>query len=267
MIGGPHDGVTYPSTFEPIPAPRRLSTMTTPPAAVLRDMDQTDDSGPHTHEVAAVLWDMDGTLVDTERYWMDAESELVTRCGGSWNHEDALTLIGAGLSYAATLFQSRGVSLSTEQIVTELSSRVEERLRTEGPPWRPGALELLHELSEASVPTALVTMSLRSTTNAVMAAIPFPAFTVSVTGDEVTRPKPDPEPYLHAARLLGVDIRRCVAIEDSPTGLAAAAASGAVAIGVPNYVPLDSDVATVLLPTLAHVHLSDLSALVADQRR
>jgi len=127
MIGGPHDGVTYPSTFEPIPAPRRLSTMTTPPAAVLRDMDQTDDSGPHTHEVAAVLWDMDGTLVDTERYWMDAESELVTRCGGSWNHEDALTLIGAGLSYAATLFQSRGVSLSTEQIVTELSSRVEER--------------------------------------------------------------------------------------------------------------------------------------------
>ena len=162
---------------------------------------------------------MDGTLVDTERYWMAAEEELVESFGGRWTHEDALGLVGSGLWESARVFQAAGVDLDADTIVARLTARVQEQLAEHGVPWRPGARELLAALREASVPTALVTMSMRSMADDVVRAIPFEAFDVIVTGDSVDNAKPHPEPYLAAAAALGVDVRDCVAIEDSPTGL------------------------------------------------
>ena len=152
---------------------------------------------------AAVLWDMDGTLVDTERYWMAAEEELVASFGGRWTHEDALGLVGMGLWESARIFQAAGVELDADTIVHRLTDRVKQQLEESGVPWRPGARELLESLRAASVPTALVTMSIRTMAEVVVEAIPFDAFDVLVTGDAVGHPKPHPEPYLAAADALG----------------------------------------------------------------
>ncbi|MBM7504773.1 HAD family hydrolase [Agromyces aurantiacus] len=213
---------------------------------------------------AAVLWDMDGTLVDTEPYWMRAEIELIREFGGSWTEEDALQVVGAGLWDAAAVFQRAGVDLPADEIVQRLTERVREQLAQHGVPWQPGAQALLKSVRDAGVPTALVTMSIRSMAEDIVAAIPFAAFDELVTGDEVAAPKPHPEPYLTAAARLGVDIADCVAIEDSPTGLASATAAGAVAIGVPHMLPLDDAPSDVVWPTLDGRSLDDVAEVAAD---
>ncbi|HEY2555712.1 MAG TPA: HAD family phosphatase, partial [Diaminobutyricibacter sp.] len=200
---------------------------------------------------AAVLWDMDGTLVDTEPYWMAAEVELVTSFGGVWTHDDGLALVGQGLWISAGILKSRGVDLAPDEIVAWLTDRVQHQLQEVGVPWRPGAKELLAELRERGIPTALVTMSVRRMAEQIVATIPFDAFDVVVSGDEVADPKPHPEAYLKAADLLGVDPRHCVAIEDSVAGLASAVASGATTIGVPHIIPLPETDEHVLWSTLA----------------
>lgn len=181
---------------------------------------------------------MDGTLVDTEPYWMASEVELVHSFGGTWTHDDGLLLVGLGLWNSAEILRSRGVAMEPDEIVHWLTDRVQQKLDADGVPWRPGARELLESLRERGIPTALVTMSVRRMAEQIVAHIPFDAFDVIVSGDEVDEPKPAPEPYLRAADLLGVDIRETVALEDSLVGLASAVASGATTIGVPHIVPL-----------------------------
>jgi HAD superfamily hydrolase (TIGR01509 family) len=193
---------------------------------------------------------MDGTLVDTEPYWMLAEEELVAAWGGVWTHEEALQLVGQGLWSSALVFQSRGVDLEPQQIIDTLTDRVLTQI-AEHVPWRPGARELLAELRAAGIPTALVTMSVRRMADTIVAALEREldgtAFDVVVAGDEVERPKPYPDAYLRAAELLAVPIASCVAIEDSEPGVAAAVASGATTFAVPFHVPLPASPAYTLL--------------------
>ena len=208
---------------------------------------------------------MDGTIVDTEPYWMRAETLLVESYGGTWTHEEALALVGQGLWHSARVLQAKGVTLGEDELIQTLTASVMEQIRVEIP-WRPGALELLTELHDAGVANALVTMSLRSLAELVVSLIPVPVFTAIVSGDDVTHAKPHPEPYLRGAQLLGVDIAECVAIEDSLPGLASAVASGAVSIGVPHMVPIaDSDNHTTW-PTLAGRTLSHLTGAYVAAR-
>lgn len=213
----------------------------------------------------AVLFDMDGTLVDTEPYWMQAETELVTEHGGTWTHDDALVLVGSGLWESAKVFQQHGVDLDADTIVAALTRRVQEQLESQGVPWRPGAKELLLDIRERGVKTALVTMSIRDMAEQIVAQIPFPAFDVLVTGDEVARPKPYADPYLDAARELGVLPQDCVAIEDSMNGLASAVAAGTIAIGVPHMIPLPASDEHTLWPTLEGVSFADLAELFEER--
>ncbi|MFP1602177.1 HAD family hydrolase [Microbacterium sp. 2216-1] len=210
---------------------------------------------------SAVLWDMDGTLVDTEPYWIAVETELVESYGGTWTPEDGLQLVGNALIDSAKILRAAGVDMEPEAIVQLLTDRVSERLRVEGVPFRPGARELLADLRAAGIPTALVTMSLRRMALDVVSLIDFPAFDVVVAGDDVERPKPHPDPYLTAATQLGVDIADAVVIEDSPTGLAAGLASGATTLGVPHIVALDDLGAHELWPTLDGRTAADISDL------
>jgi beta-phosphoglucomutase-like phosphatase (HAD superfamily) len=137
---------------------------------------------------------------------MTAETELVQSFGGSWSHEDALGVVGAGLWESAAILQRAGVDREADAIVERLPERGREPLQLHGVPWQPGARELLQELRDAGVRTALVTMSIRSMAEDIVSAIPFHAFDELVTGDQVAEPKPHPEPYLTAAKRLGVDI-------------------------------------------------------------
>lgn len=208
---------------------------------------------------------MDGTLVDTEPYWMAAETTLVESFGGTWTHEDALQLVGNGLVDSAIILQKAGVDMDADAIISTLTDAVQEALRTEGVPFRPGARELLRELKDAGIPTALVTMSLRRMALGVVELIDFEAFDLVVAGDDVDNPKPHPEPYLQAAALLDIDITDAVVIEDSPTGLRAGIASGAVALGVPHIVSLDDVGAHELWPTLEGRGVADIIDLFDRQ--
>ena len=208
---------------------------------------------------AAVLWDMDGTIVDTEPYWMAAETELVAAHGGTWSHEDALQLVGSGLETSARLLQGAGVEMSTTAIIDYLTDRVMAQI-AESVPWRPGARELLSALHQEGIPTALVTMSLRRMALVVAAAIGEDVFAVIVAGDDVDNAKPHPEPYLTAALRLGVPIERCAALEDSEFGLVSAIASGAAAIGVPCHIALFEGPTHELWPTLEGRGVDDLAA-------
>jgi len=206
---------------------------------------------------AAVLWDMDGTIVDTEPYWLDRQQKLVASFGGVWTAEDGLRNVGIGLWDSARLLQDAGVDLPADDIVARMTDEVLDLVRDD-PPWRPGAVELLRSVREAGIPTALVTMSIEKMARTIAEALPFPAFDVVIAGDLVSRPKPHPEAYLTAAARLGVEPALCVAIEDSAPGLAAAVAAGTSAIGVPHATQLPPSAEYTLWPTLAGRTVEDL---------
>jgi HAD superfamily hydrolase (TIGR01509 family) len=211
---------------------------------------------------AAVLWDMDGTLVDTEPYWMEAEFELAEQYGGTWSREHALELVGNDLLISGRYIREHmGIDLSPEEIVEALLDGVVARVQ-QRVPWCPGARELLAELRAARVPCGLVTMSYTRFVAPILAALPDDTFSAIVTGDVVTRGKPDPEPYLTAARMLGVRPADCVAIEDSTTGTVSAVAAGCTVLVVPNHVEVAPGERRVLVPSLEDVDLAGLRALV-----
>ncbi|MFG6476807.1 HAD family hydrolase [Microbacterium sp. P06] len=216
---------------------------------------------------AAVLWDMDGTLVDTEPYWMAAETPLVESYGGTWSHEQAIALVGLGLEDSARIFQAAGVELGVTQIIDHLTDAVMASLAETGIPFRPGARELLADLRAHGVKTALVTMSMRRMADHVVGLMDFEAFDVVIAGDDARRPKPFPDAYLQACEALGVDVADTVAIEDSPNGLRAAIASGAVSLGVPLMLPLEEVGAHELWPTLEGRSAADIAALHATHTR
>jgi len=177
---------------------------------------------------------MDGTLVDTEPYWIAAEFALVGEYDGDWTQEDVLAVVGSGLWTTAERLRSHGVPLTADEIVSDLTARVMRRLAVDGAPWRPGAVRMLREIREAGIRTALVTMSIAPMARAVVEQLGFDGFDTLVTGDAVPEAKPHPAPYLTALDRLGVAAADAVAIEDSVPGVAAAVASGAVTIAVPH---------------------------------
>jgi HAD superfamily hydrolase (TIGR01509 family) len=209
---------------------------------------------------------MDGTLVDTEPYWISSETTLVERFGGTWTHEDALGLVGSDLLASARILQRAGVGMEAEAIVEHLTDRVIEQIRVNGVPFRPGARELLRSLRAAGIKTAIVTMSRHRLAERVTDLIEFDAFDAVLGGDDVPRPKPFPDPYLAGAGALGVAIEDCVAIEDSTTGLKSAVSAGAVSLGVPNLVSLEGYGAHAIWNTLVGRTADDLAKLWLDNR-
>lgn len=216
---------------------------------------------------AAVLWDMDGTLVDSEPYWILSETKLASEYQFEWGESDGHSLIGLSLYDSAQIIRSKvGIAdLSDEQIIDRLTTAVVEQLG-ERLPWRPGALELLTELRAHGIKTALVTMSMRRMATAVADSIGFPAFDVVVAGDDVSKGKPHPEPYLRAAELLGVPASDCVAIEDSRTGVASAEAAGCFTIGVPHLAEIPAGPSRTIVNSLVELNLTRLQQMMESQR-
>ena len=205
---------------------------------------------------------MDGTLVDTEPYWIECEYALVESFGGTWSDELAHAQVGNDLiDTARAMITQGGVPLEPTVIVERLLDGVIERIR-DHLPWRPGAQELLKELHDLRIPCALVTMSWRRFAEAVADTLPPGRFAALVTGDEVDRPKPFPDPYLLAARLLGADPAACVAIEDSPKGVASAVAAGVPTLAVQHLVPVEPGPGRTVVDSLDGWTASDLAELL-----
>ena len=218
-------------------------------------------SGSAPGRLQAVLWDMDGTLVDTEPYWIAAEYAMAEKYGGAWSHEHAMNLVGSALlDSGAYIRLHMGIDRTPQQVVDELLDGVVARVEVEVP-WRPGARELLTDLGAQGVPCALVTMSWQRFVEPILAQLPEGTFSTVVTGDRVEFGKPHPEPYLTAAAELGVDAEDCVAIEDSNTGATSAEAAGCTVLCVPHHVPIVAGEGRVFRDSLTGMDVRELSRL------
>ena len=226
----------------------------TPPVAA-----PTDPTPP----LAAVLWDFDGTLADTEPLWIAAEFELVESLGRQWSTAQAHQLVGKALldSAAMLLAEIDRTDLEPAWVVQHLLGRVVAKIASEPVPWRPGALELLAALKSAGIPCALVSASYRVLLDAVIARLPDDSFATSVAGDEVEHGKPHPESYLRACELLGVEPSACVVLEDSVPGAEAGNASGATVVAIEHVVPVPDAPARHRIDSLAEVDVAALAAL------
>jgi HAD superfamily hydrolase (TIGR01509 family) len=225
-------------------------------------IDRPRDAAPQ--RPAAVLWDFDGTLADTEPLWIKAEFALVESLGATWSYEHAEYMVGNSLlDSGAYILQVIGRSdLDPVWVVDRLIDQVVAELHGQPIPWRPGALDLLTELNAAGVPCALVSASYRIILDAALRRLPIGRFEESVAGDEVTKGKPHPEPYLEAARRLGVRTEDCVVIEDSANGAASGNASGALVLAVQTYVHVPPMPRRVHRDTLVGIDLGDLSGFL-----
>lgn len=209
---------------------------------------------------------MDGTLLDSERLWEAALGALAQRLGGIVSASARQAMVGTPeLETLAIVY--RDLQIMDPDPATDrrfVADRMAQLYATDLS-WRPGARELVEEVRAAGVPTALVTSTGRRMVEVALAGtLGRERFDAVVCGDDVSIPKPDPEAYRLAAKRLGVPIERCVAIEDSPAGLASARDAGAVTIGVPGDVPLTGIPGVHLVPSLAGLDLPALARLFAD---
>ncbi|NIH80536.1 HAD family hydrolase [Amycolatopsis viridis] len=220
-----------------------------------------------TDGLAAVLWDMDGTLVDSEKLWDVALYECAEWLGGTLSTEQRLTLVGSNMDATASYLLTVTGHEPAPAAVARTGAWIRDRtanLFADELPWRPGAREALASVRRAGLASALVTSTERALTELALNTIGRDFFDATVCGDEVGgRNKPDPEPYLRAARLLGVDPARCVAVEDSPPGAASAAAAGCVVLVVPNDVSVEPGPRRVFRTSLTGVDADTLVAIHA----
>ena len=196
---------------------------------------------------AAILFDHDGTLVDTEPVWAAAKVALAAEFGGTWTEQDTLDCLGLSMQFTLDRLRERGVNLPDEEINNLLVAKVHETLAQQPVEFLPGIEHFLSEVREAQIPAAIVTNATTSVARRTANAAPEGTFSVIIGNDETTHPKPNPQPYLLAAERLGVDPTQCVAIEDSPSGVRSATAAGMRVIVVPGELEVPAELGTVRL--------------------
>lgn len=210
---------------------------------------------------SAVLFDMDGLLIDSEPVWYDVESEVVARLGGTWSHAHQAACIGGTLDASCRyILEVTGSSVSVEELTAMLLAGMVEHFRA-GLPLHAGALELVDAVRTRGVATALVSSSYRVLVNAALHRIGADRFDVSVVGDEISQGKPHPEPYLTACEKLSVDPARCVALEDAASGVLSAEAAGCVVVAVPSVAPIEALPTRPVMSSLADIDVDWLLAL------
>ncbi|MBB6171444.1 HAD superfamily hydrolase (TIGR01509 family) [Nocardiopsis mwathae] len=209
---------------------------------------------------------MDGTLIDSEGLWGEAERIVVAGLGGEWTEEDHERNVGGSTGVVARYIIDLTGAAATEAEVGLALYEEFGRLLADGAELRPGAKELVRLVADSALPLALVTSTERRLVERAIGGIGLGSFDLSVAGDEVERNKPHPDPYLKAARLLGVDPRRCVAFEDSVVGVASARSAGCITVGVPNHVDIAPADGLTVRDSLVGIDLEWLHGLAGPAR-
>jgi HAD superfamily hydrolase (TIGR01509 family) len=215
--------------------------------------------------MVAVLFDMDGLLIDSEPLWLEAETAVIRRLGGQpWTPADQQQLLGGSLDRTVRYLRAKASVPQPLDVIGEwLMVEMEELVKARGVQLRPGAAALLDAVRAAGLPHALVTSSERGFMDVVLASTGL-AFDVTVCAADVTRTKPDPEPYLLAAKLLGTEPESCTVLEDSPNGVAAAEAAGCQVIAVPSLLPIPPGPGRTVVPSLTALRASADGVFVAQ---
>ena len=212
----------------------------------------------------AVFFDMDGLMVDSEPEWFLSEMEVTKPFGYNWLEEDQIACLGGPLSKVGQyMFDKCGQKESPEYFTQTLIDTQVARMRG-NTPTMPGAVELVRELQTYGIKTALVSASPRNIVDAVLDNLGHDLFPFSISADDVTRTKPDPEAYLKAAEMSGSEITNCLIFEDSLTGMKAAVASGAYLIGVPHLVSIEESARVRVIKSLQQLSYSKLQELSSD---
>lgn len=216
---------------------------------------------------AALLFDMDGLLVDTESTWFVVESKVMASLGAPWGEEHQVALVGGPLERTVDymLAHAGRSDVSHEQVSVALLDGMVEHLRAGPVVWRAGAEDLLDAAGAAGVPCALVSSSLRRVVDAVLDAVGRERFAATVAGDEVPTTKPAPDPYLRAAELLGLAPSDCVALEDSATGATSAVAAGCVTVVVPSIAAVPAGLGDLQVTSLTDLDLPGLGRLATGR--
>ncbi|MFD9516640.1 HAD family hydrolase [Streptomyces sp. NPDC059979] len=216
--------------------------------------------------LAAVLFDMDGTLVDTEVLWWRATEEVADGLGHRLAYADAPEVVGRAVQDTAAHLVRVSGGGDPYEVAAALTDRFHRRVEA-GAPMRPGAQRLLTALAAEGVPFALVSASPRVVVDSVvggsLAHVPF-VFTLSA--DDTTRTKPHPDPYRAAAGRLGLVPQECVAVEDSPDGAASAEAAGCGVLVVPSLLPVPRSPLRTFADSLEHVTVTGLRACLEPPR-
>ncbi|GGT76141.1 MULTISPECIES: HAD family hydrolase [Streptomyces] len=211
----------------------------------------------------AVFLDMDGTLVDTEGFWWEAEVEAFAALGHRLEESWRDIVVGGPMTRSAGyLIEATGADITLPELTVLLNEKFEQRIER-GVPLMPGAERLLAELAHHNIPTALVSASHRRIIDQILASLGRDRFALSVAGDEVVRTKPDPEPYLTAADGVGADPSLCAVIEDTATGVAAAEAAGCRVVAVPSVAPIAPSPGRVVVRSLEDVDVPFLRTLIS----
>jgi HAD superfamily hydrolase (TIGR01509 family) len=215
----------------------------------------------------AVLWDMDGTLVDSEKVWDVSLAALYEKLGGELSPVVRASMIGS-VAENTMLIVYTDLGLPIDRDAMAESSRWLNEYTAElfdhGLPWCDGAHELLEELSAEGTPMALVTNTQRALTERALNGIGREYFSATVCGDEVRSGKPAPDPYRRAAELLDLAPEDCLAVEDSVTGTTAAERAGCPVLVVPNDVEVPRGSGRSHVSSLAGVDAAQLRRIHAE---
>lgn len=214
--------------------------------------------------LAALLVDLDGTLLDSERVWDVALHDLAGWLGGTLSDRARTRMVGSSVGRSvAILHDDLGIEADAESSGAYLTASATQLFRTELS-WQPGAQKLLVDVHSVGIPICLVTSTHRRMSEIALDFMGRSLFAASVCGDEVDHNKPHPEPYLRAASLVGAEPACCVVIEDSPTGVESGQAAGCVVLAVPSEVPIPPAPRRTVLESLTEVSLELLLRLVRD---
>lgn len=214
---------------------------------------------------AAVLWDMDGTLIDSEPVWINQERELMNSLDVAWSDADAIHCIGGPMTRVDAYMRSKLTKAQQDSYppmkLTELLLQRMELALPKNLSFAPGAHSILKQLHDLAVPMALVSASSRALVDAALEFIGREYFAVTISNDEVVNSKPSPEGYEKAAAFLNVDIAECLILEDSITGMTAAINSGAYVLGLPHVADLPIGEKVVHVKSLVDLEIKSLSSL------
>ncbi len=208
--------------------------------------------------MSAILFDMDGTIIDSEPLWLQAEIQVMAELGCHWDEQDQINCLGGPMERTEKYMQDRSGNVKPYGYFGQRLNEVMKLKFVKDLVLIPNALELITKSKEAGLKTALVTASGRELMNSALTRFPENSFDIAISRDDVANSKPHPEPYLMAAERLKVKIDECLVLEDSMTGVRAGLDSGAQVVAISHIISITTEKNLRVISNLSEITFKQL---------